>query len=34
MQQTALMNLEVLLPFQIFATISGVSRIVVETREG
>jgi F-type H+-transporting ATPase subunit epsilon len=28
------MNLKVLLPFQIFADKSGVSRIVVETREG
>ncbi len=30
----ALMNLKVLLPFQIFADKSGVSRIVAETREG
>ena len=30
----ALMKLEVLLPFQIFAEKSGVSRIVAETREG
>ena len=30
----AAMNLKVLLPFQIFATKSGVSRIVAETREG
>ena len=29
-----LMNLKVLLPFQIFADKRGVSRIVVETREG
>ena len=28
------MNLEVLLPFQVFAAKSGVSRIVAETREG
>lgn len=28
------MNLKVLLPFQIFAEKTGVSRIVVETREG
>ena len=28
------MNLKVLLPFQIFAEKNGVSRIVVETREG
>ena len=33
MQQT-LMNLKVLLPFQIFAEKAGVSRIVAETREG
>ena len=30
----AAVNLKVLLPFQIFATKSGVSRIVAETREG
>jgi F-type H+-transporting ATPase subunit epsilon len=30
----ALMNLEILLPFQIFAERSGVSRIVAETRDG
>ena len=30
----ALMNLKVLLPFQIFAEKTGVSRIVAETREG
>lgn len=29
-----LMNLKVLLPFQVFAERSGVSRMVVETREG
>ena len=29
-----LMNLKVLLPFQVFAEKSGVSRIVVETRDG
>jgi F-type H+-transporting ATPase subunit epsilon len=28
------MNLKVLLPFQVFAEVSGVSRIVAETREG
>jgi len=28
------MNLKVLLPFRIFAEITGVTRIVVETREG
>ena len=28
------MNLKVLLPYQIFAELSGVSRIVAETREG
>ncbi len=28
------MNLKVLLPFQVFADISGVSRIVVQTSEG
>jgi F-type H+-transporting ATPase subunit epsilon len=28
------MNLKVLLPFQVFAEITGVSRIVAETREG
>jgi F-type H+-transporting ATPase subunit epsilon len=32
--QTTLMNLKVLLPFQIFAEKTGVSRIVAETREG
>ncbi len=32
--QTTLMNLTVLLPFQIFAEKTGVSRIVAETREG
>ena len=30
----ALMNLKVLLPFQVFAEKTGVSRIVAETREG
>ena len=34
MQQPMLMNLKVLLPFQIFADQTGVSRIVAETREG
>jgi F-type H+-transporting ATPase subunit epsilon len=34
MQQPTNMNLKVLLPFRIFAEITGVSRIVVETREG
>ena len=34
MPQPALMNLKVLLPFQIFADQTGVSRIVAETREG
>jgi F-type H+-transporting ATPase subunit epsilon len=29
-----LMNLKVLLPFQVFAEITGVSRIIAETREG
>ena len=33
MQQT-LMNLKILLPFQIFTDKTGVSRIVAETREG
>ncbi|MFZ2956673.1 MAG: F0F1 ATP synthase subunit epsilon [Candidatus Ozemobacteraceae bacterium] len=32
--QPSLMNLKVLLPFQIFAEKTGVSRIVAETREG
>jgi F-type H+-transporting ATPase subunit epsilon len=32
--QPALMNLKVLLPFQIFAEITGVARIVAETRAG
>ncbi|CAN5297562.1 F0F1 ATP synthase subunit epsilon [soil metagenome] len=31
---SALMHLKVLLPFQIFAEKSGVSRLVVETRQG
>jgi F-type H+-transporting ATPase subunit epsilon len=34
MPQPALMNLKVLLPFQVFAEKTGVSRIVAETREG
>jgi F-type H+-transporting ATPase subunit epsilon len=34
MPQSALMTLKVLLPFQIFADKTGVSRIVAETREG
>ena len=34
MQQPTLMNLEVLLPFQVFAEKTGVTRIVAETREG
>ena len=34
MQHPTLMNLRVLLPFQIFALKSSVSRIVAETREG
>jgi F-type H+-transporting ATPase subunit epsilon len=34
MPQPALMNLKVLLPFQVFADKTGVSRIVAETREG
>jgi F-type H+-transporting ATPase subunit epsilon len=34
MPQPALMNLKVLLPFEIFADQTGVSRIVAETREG
>ena len=34
MPQPTLMNLKVLLPFQIFAEKTGVSRIVAETREG
>ncbi len=34
MPQPALMNLKILLPFQIFAEKAGVSRIVAETREG
>ena len=34
MPQPKLMNLKVLLPFRIFAEITGVSRIVAETREG
>jgi len=33
MQQPARMNLKVLLPFQVFAEKTGVSRIVAETRE-
>ena len=34
MQQPMFMHLKVLLPFQIFAETTGVSRIVAETREG
>ena len=34
MQQPTLMNLKVLLPFRIFAEITGVSRIIAETRDG
>jgi F-type H+-transporting ATPase subunit epsilon len=34
MPQPALMHLKILLPFQIFAEKTGVSRIVAETREG
>jgi len=34
MPQPKLMNLKVLLPFRVFAEITGVSRIVAETREG
>jgi F-type H+-transporting ATPase subunit epsilon len=34
MPQPALMNLKVLLPFEIFTQKTGVSRIVAETREG
>ncbi len=34
MQQPTLMNLEILLPFEICAARTGVSRIVAETREG
>ena len=34
MQQPTLMNLKILLPFQVFAEKTGVSRIVAETREG
>ena len=34
MQQMTLMNLKVLLPFQIFVEKTGVARIVAETREG
>jgi F-type H+-transporting ATPase subunit epsilon len=34
MPQPALMQLKILLPFQIFAEKTGVSRIVAETREG
>lgn len=32
--QTTTMNLKVLLPFQVFAEKTGVTRIVAETREG
>ena len=34
MPRPTLMNLKVLLPFQVFAEKTGVSRIVAETREG
>lgn len=34
MEQPALMNLKVLLPFEIFIEKTGISRIVVETRGG
>jgi F-type H+-transporting ATPase subunit epsilon len=34
MPQPALMNLKILLPFQIFAEKTGISRIVAETRGG
>jgi F-type H+-transporting ATPase subunit epsilon len=34
MQQPTLMHLKILLPFQVFAEKTGVSRIVAETREG
>jgi F-type H+-transporting ATPase subunit epsilon len=34
MPQPALMNLKILLPFQLFAEKTGVSRIVAETRRG
>jgi F-type H+-transporting ATPase subunit epsilon len=34
MQPPALMNLKILLPFQVFAEKTGVSRVVAETREG
>jgi F-type H+-transporting ATPase subunit epsilon len=34
MPQPALMNLKILLPFQVFAGKTGVARIVAETREG
>jgi F-type H+-transporting ATPase subunit epsilon len=34
MPQPALMNLKILLPFEVFADKTGVSRIVAETREG
>jgi len=34
MPQPALMNLKVLLPFQVFADLSGVSRIVAENLDG
>ena len=34
MPPSALMNLKILLPFEIFADKAGVSRIVAETREG
>ena len=34
MQQPTLMNLKVLLPFQVFDEKTGVSRIIAETRQG
>ena len=34
MPQPALMNLKILLPFQVFAEKTGVSRIVADTRDG
>jgi F-type H+-transporting ATPase subunit epsilon len=34
MPQPTLMNLKILLPFQVFAEKTGVSRLVAETREG
>jgi F-type H+-transporting ATPase subunit epsilon len=34
MPQPALMNLKILLPFEVFADKTGVSRVVAETRDG